>query len=98
MKLRNGSRFRSLSTKSFSVYSGPLSAGGRLDALADATGAVRLGGGGGRPAPLLGADPPHAAAMGSAAKATSGAKRAMGRLTFHPPPPEPGRLAGPPWA
>src|SRR5580692_10307013 len=43
-KLRNGSRLRSLSTKSFSVYSGPLSSGGRAAALAEA--AARLGGGG----------------------------------------------------
>src|SRR5579883_481304 len=47
-KLRNGSRFRSLSTKSFSVYSGPRSWGGRAFAAADdAAGAVRLTGGGG---------------------------------------------------
>src|SRR5258708_2331604 len=47
-KLRKGSRLRSLSTKSFSVYSGPLSSGGKLDALAEATGARCAGGGTGR--------------------------------------------------
>src|SRR6185312_2303586 len=45
-KLRDGSRLRSLSTKSFSVYSGPLSSGGSADAVAEAAGGVRTGGGG----------------------------------------------------
>src|ERR1019366_10025451 len=46
-KLRNGSRLRSLSTKSFSVYSGPLSSGDRVDVLAEAAArAARFGGGG----------------------------------------------------
>src|SRR5581483_10678214 len=74
MKLRNGSRLRSLSTKSFSVYSGHFSSGGSAEALADATGGVRLGGGGG--GPLVVGVPPQAIAAGRATRTARQAMRA----------------------
>src|SRR5271165_4306708 len=80
MKLRNGSRLRSLSTKSFSVYSGPLSSGDSVDAEADAVGAVRTAGGGG--GALVVGVLPQATAAGSATHIAR-ARRCLGELTCH---------------
>src|SRR5580692_11011637 len=94
MKLRNGSRLRSLSTKSFSVYSGPLSSRGKLEAEADAVGGVRVGGGG--VGALVVGVLPQATAAGSATQSarTSNARgrRLQAELTWHLRPRRQGRV------